>query len=176
MKTHSGGLGPRTQRGPGPETIQQPVPGRLLLAHHGTEGAAQAAQLAWQFAVAGETTIVHVYVVPEFWSGMQGDDWLNNAWTRDKFAEHLESKLEEEARAQLQAVSGECAIRGLDCESVLRVGDPTACLIEVAAAKGVDLVVIGPPRAKGVPGYRCRVDLERLVRGLKAPLLIANGG
>ena len=175
MKTYPGGLGPLAQRAPGPGAMQQLAPGRLLLAHHGTDGAAQAAQLAWRFAVAGETTVVHLYVVPEFWSGMQGDDWLNNAWTRDKFAEHLESKLEEEARAQLQAVSGECAARGLDCESVLRVGDPTACLIEVAAAKSADLVVIGPPRPKGVPGYRCRVDLEKLVRGLKAPLIVANG-
>jgi nucleotide-binding universal stress UspA family protein len=175
VKTSPGGSGPLAQRAPGPGEIKQPAPRRLLLAHHGTEGAARAAQLAWQFAVAGETTVVHLYVVPEFWSGMQGDDWLNNAWTRDKFAAHLESKLEDEARAQLQAVSRECVARGLDCESLLRVGDPTACLIEVAAAKETDLVVIGAPRPKGVPGYRCRVDLEKLVRALKVPLIIANG-
>jgi len=175
VKTYPGGSGPLEQRAPGPGLIQQPAPRRLLLAHHGTDGAAQAAEMAWRFAVAGETTIVHLYVVPDFWAGMQGDDWLNNAWTRDKFAAHLESKLEEEARAQLQAVAEECAARGLDRESVLRVGDPTACLIEAAREKDADLVVIGPPRPKGVPGYRSRVELEKLVRGLKAPLVIASG-
>ena len=175
MKIHPGGLGPLAQRAPGPGAIQQQAPRRLLLAHHGTDGAEQAAQLAWRFAVAGETTVIHLYVVPEFWAGMQGDDWLNNAWTRDKFGAHLESKLEEEARTQQRAVAQDCAARGLEYESVLRVGDPTACLIEVAAEMGIDFVVIGPPRPKGAPGYRCRVDLDKLVRGLKAPLVIANG-
>jgi nucleotide-binding universal stress UspA family protein len=147
----------------------------LLLAHHGTDGAAQAARLAWRLAVPGETAVIHLYVVPEFWSGMQGDDWLNNAWTRDAFAAHLEGQLEAEAKAQLRSVSDECAAHGLDCESVLRVGDPTRCLIEAAAERNADLVVIGPPRPKGAPGYRCRIDLDKLVRELNAPLVIAQG-
>lgn len=150
------------------------VPRRLLLAHHGTEGGAQAARLAWRLAVPAQTAVIHLYVVPEFWAGMQGDDWLNNAWTRDAFATHLETQLEAEAKAQLKAVADECAARGLGCEPVLRVGDPTDCIVDIAAERGADLVVIGPPRPKGAPGYRCRVDVEKLVRRLRAPLFVAH--
>jgi nucleotide-binding universal stress UspA family protein len=175
VKLRPGGAEPLAQRAPGPGAIRQPAHRRLLLAHHGTEGGEHAARLAWRLAVPGETSVIHLYVVPEFWSGMQGDDWLNNAWTRDAFAAHLEGQLEAEAKAQLRSVADECSARGLGCESVLRVGDPTRCLVEVAAEKGVDLVVIGPPRPKGAPGYRCRVDLDKLARALKAPLVIAQG-
>jgi len=149
--------------------------GGVLLAHHGTAGAALAERRAWRIAAAANLPIVHLYVVPDFWAGMQGDDWLNNAWTRDAFAAHLEGHLEAEAKAQLQAVAAGCAERGFPCEPVLRVGDPTDCLIKTATEYRAAWVVIGPPRAKGVPGYRCRVDLERLVRGLRVPLVVAQG-
>ena len=70
------------------------VPGTLLLAHHGTDGAKRAEAQAFALASPGRTRIVHLYVVPEFWAGMQGDDWLNNAWTRDAFAVHVERQLD----------------------------------------------------------------------------------
>ena len=57
----------------------------LLLAHHGTAGALLAEVLALDIAVPGQTLIVHLLVVPDFWAGMQGGDWLNNASTRDTF-------------------------------------------------------------------------------------------
>ena len=63
------------------------TPLKLLLCHHGTGGALAAEALACEFAVPGITTIVHCLVVPELWAGMQGDDWLNNASTRDAFGD-----------------------------------------------------------------------------------------
>ena len=33
-------------------------------------------------------------VVPDFWKGMMGDDWLNNATTRDTYGRHVERQLE----------------------------------------------------------------------------------
>ena len=83
-------------------------PAILLLAHHGTPGAARAEALAFDIAVAGTTTIAHGLVVPDFWDGMQGDDWLNNASTRDAFARHLESKLDEENAAQILVLEQRC--------------------------------------------------------------------
>ena len=151
------------------------APRVLLLADHGTAGASRAQALALSQATPGETTVVHLYVVPDFWAGMQGDGWLNNAWTRDAFAEHVEQQLDDEARQHLAAVAQACRARGLDCASLVRFGDPTRCLIEVAAAQGAELVVIGPPRPKGMAGYRSRIELDKLVRGLRAPLLIASG-
>ena len=153
--------------------LAQP-PRTLLLAHHGTAGAEQAAALALSLAVPGRTRIVHLYVVPDFWDGMQGDDWLNNAWTRDTFGRHVEGQLQAEADEQMRAVADRCASAGIECEAVLRYGKPAECLLEIVREAGADLVVIGPPRPKGMTGLRSRMDLEKLARGLTAPLLIAR--
>ena len=149
-------------------------PRTLLLAHHGTAGAERAAAQALSLAVPGRTRIVHLYVVPDFWDGMQGDDWLNNAWTRDTFARHVEGQLQAEASEQLRAVSDRCAAAGVECEPVLRYGKPAECLLDTVRECGADLVVIGPPRPKGTTGLRSRMDLEKLARGLTVPLLIAR--
>lgn len=147
---------------------------RLLLAYHGTAGARLAESLAFRLASPGRTLVLHLYVVPEFWSGMQGDDWLNNAWTRDAFATHLERELETEANEHMSVVAAACAARGIKSESVLRVGEPAECLVALAEERAADLVVIGPPRAKGVPGYRSRMNLETLARKLRVPLVVAG--
>lgn len=145
----------------------------LLLAHHGTGGARCAEQLACAVATPGETRIVHLLVVPDFWGGMQGDDWLNNAWTRDAFARHVERQLAGDAMAEVGALAARCAEHGLACEALVRYGDPADCLIEAAREAGAEMVVIGPPRPRGELGYRSRMDLEKLVRGLSVPLLVA---
>lgn len=149
-------------------------PRTLLLAHHGTPGAARAEALAFELAVADSTSIVHGLVVPDFWDGMQGDDWLNNASTRDAFARHLESQLEQENAAQIRALEARCGERGLAYRALVRFGDPASCIVQMAREVGADLVLIGPPRAKGEPGYRSRMNLETLVRGLDCTLSIAR--
>jgi len=146
---------------------------RLLLCHHGTRGALAAETLACELARPGATTIVHCLVVPELWAGMQGDDWLNNASTRDAFGDYVENMLESDAKRELATVASRCKERGLACESVMRVGNPAETVLAVAAEVRADFVVIGSPRKKGEAGLRSRMDLEKLVRNLKCPLLIA---
>ena len=148
-------------------------PLKLLLCHHGTAGAEAAATHALDLAAPGTTTLVHCLVVPELWTGMQGDDWLNNASTRDTFGRYVENMLENDARRELAGVEARCKERGLDYEAVMRLGEPAEVVLAVAAETGADLVVIGPPRRKGEEGLRSRMDLEKLVRSLKCPLLIA---
>ncbi|MBL8503986.1 MAG: universal stress protein [Rhodocyclaceae bacterium] len=150
------------------------VPGTLLLAHHGTDGAKRAEAQAFALASPGRTRIVHLYVVPEFWAGMQGDDWLNNAWTRDAFAVHVERQLDAEATTEVDGLAARCLSRGFACEALIRFGEPAECLLAAAREVRPELVVIGPPRPKGVEGYRSRMDLEKLARGLAAPLLVAR--
>jgi nucleotide-binding universal stress UspA family protein len=150
------------------------APGTLLLGCHGTPGAARATALALDIAEPGRTAIVHCYVVPDLWAGMQGDDWLNNAATRDAFGRHVEGLLEREAREHIESVAARCAERGVACRAVVRVGDPADCLLAAAAETAAELVVIGPPRRRGEPGLRSRMDLEKLVRGLACPLSIAT--
>lgn len=146
----------------------------LLLAHHGTAGALLAEALAFDLAVPGQTRIVHLLVVPDLWAGMQGDDWLNNASTRDTFGSYVEGLLEKDVAEQLRALQARCAERGIACKSVARYGDPAECLIETAQQEGATLAVIGPPRPKGTPGYRSRMDMEPLVRKLPVPLIVAS--
>lgn len=150
------------------------TPSVLLLCHHGTEGASHAEALAFEIARSGQTTLVHCLVVPELWAGMQGDDWLNDASTRDSFARYVEQLLEKDAKRELGAVEARCAERGLAYKAVVRFGDPAECAVAVAAEEKAELAVIGPPRPKRVLGLRSRMDLERLVRDLACPLLVAN--
>ena len=155
---------------PGPDMN---APLKLLLCHHGTGGALAAETLAHEVAVPGTTGIVHCLVVPEFWAGMQGDDWLNNASTRDAFGDYLEAMLENDAKRELAAVASRCKERGLAYESVMRFGNPAETVLAIAGEVGADLVVIGSPRKKGEEGLNSRMELEKLVRGLRCPLLIA---
>jgi len=145
----------------------------LLLCHHGTEGASLAEALAYRIAEPGRTTVIHCLVVPELWAGMQGDDWLNNATTRDSFANYVETLLEKDAAREFAAVEARCAARGIAYKAVSRFGDPAQCAAAIAVEEGVDLVVIGPARPKGIPGLRSRMDAERLAGNLACPLLIA---
>ena len=150
------------------------IPATLLLCHHGTAGAAAAEALALAVAVPGQTTVVHCLVVPELWAGMQGDDWLNNASTRDAFGDYVENLLENDAKRELAGVETRCRERGINWRGIVRYGEPVDVVLAVAGEVAPNLVVIGPPRRKGEEGLRSRLDLAPLLRGLPCPLLIAT--
>lgn len=145
----------------------------ILLAYHGTDGAKLAEELAFR-TVAPGGGIVHLLVVPGLWAGMQGDDWLNNASTRDVFGRYVENLLEKDSVEQASAIEKRCKENGLSYTPLQRMGDPADCLLTAAKEVAVDLVVIGPPRSKKISGLRSRMDVEKLTRGLNVPLLIAN--
>lgn len=144
---------------------------RILLASHGTTGAAAAERAALDRA-AGGGTIHHLVVVPDFWKGMLGDDWLNNAAVHVRFGRYVESQLEREIMAHLEKVAMEAKTRGIPYTAETRQGKPADCLVEAADADDFDLVVIGSPRPKGEAGYRSRMVLDTLAKGLRRPLLI----
>jgi len=145
---------------------------KILLASHGTAGA-RAAERAALAASAPEATIVHLYVVPDFWRGMMGDDWLNNASTRDRFARYVEDTLQEDMREDLERVGRLVIENGHHYEHRVAVGKPTACLIAALAAESFELAVIGARRPKGRTGYRSSIDLVKLSRATRVPVLIA---
>jgi len=144
---------------------------RILLASHDTPGARAAEQTALALAAAANGTITLLVVVPDFWKGMCGDDWLNNAATRDRFGKYLEDQLEREIRAHAGRLAGEARQRGVPLTVTLRQGDPARCLSDLAKEGSFDLAVIGAPRPKGELGYRSRMNLETLARQLVIPLL-----
>jgi hypothetical protein len=144
----------------------------ILLASHGTRGAQAAELLALSLCRPGGT-LHHLWVVPELWRGMLGDDWLNSARTRIAFGEYLEGELAREVDQHQERLTRLTAERGLRYRPEMRQGDPAECLLGLLAERSHELLVIGSPRPKGEPGLRSRLALEPLIRALRAPLLIA---
>ena len=146
-------------------------PRRIVLASHGTPGARAADRMALTLCGPG-SALFHLVVVPDFWKGMMGDDWLNNVWTRDVYAKYVEGELAKEIDLHRQSLEKHMREKAILYESQVVLGKPAECLIEYAEQTGPDLVVIGSPRPKGSPGFRSRMNVEKLVAELKAPLLV----
>lgn len=143
----------------------------ILLASHGTAGAQAAERAALALAAKG-ARITQLVVVPDFWKGMMGDDWLNNASTRDVYGRHVENQLAREIDADLARVAAQVQAAGMRHERSVVLGKPAECLLQCASRVRPDLVLMGSPRPPGVKGLRSRMHLETLVRGLRVPLLL----
>jgi len=144
---------------------------RVLLASHGTPGARAAERAAIALAAPG-ATVFHLVVIPDFWKGMMGDDWLNNASTRADYGRHVESQLAAEIAAHRQALEREVLASGRRYENRTVLGRPDEALLAYAAEIGPELVVMGARRAPGAPGLRSRMKVEPLAATLRVPLLI----
>jgi len=144
----------------------------ILLASHGTPGALAAEVLALALCARG-STLHHLLVVPDLWQGMMGDDWLNNVGTRIAFGRYLEGELMGEIREHVGRLKGETSTRGVRYLSAVRQGDPADCLVAFSREVHCELILIGAPRPKGVPGLRSRLRMDTLMRGLDAPLMVA---
>jgi nucleotide-binding universal stress UspA family protein len=144
---------------------------RVLLASHGTPGARAAERAALELA-APAATIFHLVVVPDFWKGMMGDDWLNNASTRAAYGRHVESQLAQEIEQHRLSLERDTRASGRSYEIKVMIGKPEQALLEHAAAIHPDLVVVGSPRPPGTPGLRSRMRVDKLAGALDVPLLV----
>ncbi|MCC7017151.1 MAG: universal stress protein [Rhodospirillales bacterium] len=144
---------------------------RILLASHGTPGAKAAETAAFALCEPGGH-IHHLIVVPDFWKGMLGDDWLNNAAVHVRFGRYVEGQLEREIVAHAETVAAEAKRRGLEYDCELRFGKPADCLVAAAGKEIFDLAVVGSPRPKGVAGLRSRMDMDVLAKNLMVPLVL----
>ena len=144
---------------------------RILLASHGTTGARAAELVAVNRLQSGDQ-LIHLQVVPDFWDGMQGDDWLNNASTRDVFADYVENSLEVEARITFDRVAALVAQRAAKCEIRLVYDKPAYALLKAVAAVVPDLVIIGAPRPKYAEGLNSKMLTEAMLRSMVVPLLV----
>lgn len=144
---------------------------RIVLASHGTPGARAAEQAALGLCAA-DGLVLHLLVVPEFWSGMMGDDWLNNAATRDTFGRYVENRLDDEAQEQIDRVRSAADERGLVYQGEVRFGRPDECLLAFANEAECDLVVMGARRRAGAAGLRSQMASESLFKSLRRPLLV----
>lgn len=146
--------------------------GRILLASHGTAGSRAAEQAALDLCREPGVDLFHLTVVPDFWRGMMGDDWLNNVSTRDAYCKHLESELAREIEQHRQAIEPQAALRGAHYHPRVVIGKPAECLLDLAAEINPDLIVIGSPRPPGTGGLHSRMEIEKLLKRLAASLLI----
>ena len=143
----------------------------VLLASHGTEGAQAAERMAFDICEKG-TKLHHLVVVDTLWQGMTGDDWLNNGGMRDKFRRYLENELGQEIDAHCDKLSVEAGAHDLEYSKEIRVGEPDECLLDAMRDAQYDLVIMGSPRPKGVPGLRSKMQTKALTKSLSVPLLI----
>jgi len=144
----------------------------ILLASHATPGARAAEDEAFRLCRDSGASLRHLLVVPDFWKGMMGDDWLNNAVTRVRFGDYVENQLAQDAADEIRRLSERAEKDGIAYSEDVRLGKPAACLIDACGERGFDLCVIGSPRPKGAEGLRSRMDLEALTRALGVRLLI----
>jgi len=141
---------------------------RLLLASHGTPGACAAENASLKLC----HRLHHLIVVPDFWKGMLGDDWLNNATTQIRYGKYVEGELEREIQENVTRVSAAASSQNVAYSYEFMLGKPAECLLKLADASRFDLVVIGSPRPKNKPGLKSRMHCETLLRALSIPLLI----
>jgi nucleotide-binding universal stress UspA family protein len=144
----------------------------ILLASHGTPGARTAEAHAIALCAESGAALHHLVVVPDFWKGMLGDDWLNNAATQIRFGRYVETQLEREVVADAARLRRAAEARNVAYSGTVMQGRPADCLVEASRAADYRLAVIGAPRPKGAPGLRSRMDLDVVARGLAVPLLI----
>jgi len=143
----------------------------ILLASHGTTGSEAAVSYALSLCQSG-TSLHHLVVVPEFWKGMMGDDWLNNGVSRDRFARYLESELGRETDQHIQSVRERAESAGVQYQHEIHVGEPYECLIAISDRQPFDIAVIGSTRPKGTAGLNSKMTLHKLSGHLSTPLLI----
>ena len=143
----------------------------ILIASHGTTGAQAAERAALGWCRTGGR-LSHLVVVPDLWRGMLGDDWLNNAATRDTYGKYVESELQREIDAHVARLSAQAATAGIAYAVKVVLGEPTQCLLEYSSEIAPALIVLGAPRPRGQPGLRSRMHPVRLVGALAPPLLV----
>lgn len=143
----------------------------VLLVSHGTEGAIAAEQKAFEICQEG-THLHHLIVVPSFWKGTTGDDWLQNGSVRDNFRRYLEGELGKEVNENLVRIGKAAEENGLTLTNDMVVGEPDKCLLEASQQETYDLIIMGNVRPRGKTGLRSRMLKESTIRKLKTPLFI----
>ncbi len=96
----------------------------ILCASHGTAGARAAENAALDLCSEGVS--LHLLIVtPDFWKGMMGDDWLNNAVTQERFGNFVEGQLEGEVADVVQRVERKTTAKDAAFSHESKLGKPT---------------------------------------------------
>ena len=144
---------------------------RILLASHGTIGAMEAEKEA--IALGTENTnIFHLIVIPEFWRGMVGKDWIESPTDRRNHDTYVESQLEKEISQHIERLKNAAHKKKIKYDYKVVVGKPAEIMIETANSGKFEIAVIGSPRPRGKKGLRSRMELDEIAREINIPILI----
>ncbi len=102
---------------------------KIILASHATPGARAAEDAAFELCAESGASLYHLLVVPDFWKGMMGDDWLNNAGTQIIYGNYLENQLVQEVADEIELLSERSKQGGISYTDEVRLGNPALCLL-----------------------------------------------
>ena len=143
----------------------------ILLASHGSIGAKKAEHTALEMSNS-TTQVTHLYVVPELWKHILGDDWLNNACTHKQFGDYLETLLEQEINQTCMRIQNKFESRGLSYTQKVSFGQPQQCLLDTYIQSEFDVVVMGSSRPKDMYGLKSKMLSKKVARILAAKLVV----
>lgn len=148
------------------------LPINVLLASHNSAGA-QAAEDFTLSRCPKQAHILHLYVIPEFWQTMLGDDWRNNPKTRQQFSTYLDQILTTEAQAHQQQLRQKADAHDLQLNTLVKTGKPLDCLLQsLQEHPQIEMVVLGSARPWHLGGLRSRMLTKKLWHACPVPLLV----
>jgi len=135
---------------------------------HSTKTIDYATQLA---DLAGASMkILHVLKLPEYPAAFYQGLYIEH----DQVKTYLETG-KAEAAAQFSLMTEPILAKGLQVETVLRVGNPSEEIVNVAKELAVDLVVIGSHGYGGLGRFLLGSTAERVVQYVHCPVLVVKG-
>lgn len=114
--------------------------------------------------------ILHVLKLPEYPAAFYQGLYIEH----DQIKTYLETG-KAEAAAQLSLITEPILAKGLRIETVLRVGNPSEEIVNVAKELAVDLVVIGSHGYGGLGRFLLGSTAERVVQYAHCPVLVVKG-
>ncbi len=143
---------------------------KILLASHGTQGA-QAAEQATYGMCSKNVHVTHLYVIPEFWKNMMGDDWLNNDITQQRFGNYLEYELSKEVQNTINRVKTNVEDLQASYSASIYIGNPQQCLATTSNKSTFDVIILGSSRPKTISGLRSKMFSTKITKQIKSPVL-----
>ena len=114
--------------------------------------------------------VLHVLKLPEYPAAFYQGLYIEH----DQIKTYLETG-KAEATAQLSLITDSILAKGLQVETVLRVGNPSEEIVNVAKELAVDLVVIGSHGYGGLGRFLLGSTAERVVQYVHCPVLVVKG-
>lgn len=142
-----------------------------LLASHGTAGALAAEIAAIDFCTAGDH-LDHLIVIPEWWSGMTGDDWLNSGASRNRYRDYLTAELNNEKDAVVSRVNKLCQLKSIYYNAIASVGDSSEVLEMYVKDGRYEKIFIGSRRPSSCEGINDRMLTKKILKAMHNKLTV----